>query len=92
MTTTTTINFGKSFEFCGFECKPYNNTENAEDFGLDIYENGEYLCTCPQMTAETINCESLRNEFKNNDINIDPWARWNEKQYGKNWRDLYNGL
>ena len=90
--TTTAINFGKSFEYMGYECKPYTNTEDVEDYGVDIYENGEYICTCPQMTQDTINCDTIREEFKMNGINVDPWEHWNEKNYGKNWRDLYNGL
>lgn len=89
---TTNITFGKSFEYLGYECKPFINNDFAEDFGLDIYDNGQYLMTCPEMTQESISYESLRKEFKLNGIQDNLWERYNEKQFGKNWRDIYNGL
>lgn len=88
----STIKFGTSFTYLCYECKPYSNTKNAEDFGIDIYEDGKYICSCPGMNRNGLDCKALRKEFKMNGINVDPWAHYNEKKYGAFWRDLYNGL
>lgn len=102
MTTTATttgskntFKIGASFEFAGFECIPYASNNNPEDFGLDIYEkgeNGEYICTCPWLTKETISIPALNKEFKTQNISIDAWEHENLAAFGPNWRCLYNGL
>ncbi len=87
------IVFGETFEFLGFECKPYENKENTEDWGIDIYDKGNYVCTCQGLTRDSLTLESLEHEFKLAGItNINVLERWNTSNFGENWRGIYNGL
>lgn len=88
----TRIIYGKPVHFLGYDFRPYKNTEIAEDFGLDVYENGKYLFTIPTANETSINYNRISSEFKVAGYDGHLWERQNEAKFGKDWRLLYNGL
>lgn len=57
------IIFGRIFAAFGFACLEYRNKENAEDFGVDVYD-GDFLCNVLHATRETLTKEMIQREIK----------------------------
>lgn len=56
---------GKFFAF-GFMFKEYKNTENPEDWGLDMFtrDGNKYILTLPQIARQTLSLTAIKKEMK----------------------------